>query len=894
MYSGLLRNGRAAFAILAMIAMVSGASSFLIMLNASSAPPVVLEGPMQSTSGPLAPASVAENNWIPSGDWVMIDGVPSYEWYNGCGPTAVGMVLGYWDGHGFDDLVPGDASVQNSYVDAMIASAGHIEDYAYPYDNYYTGILPDKSTTLDGAHSSDCVADFMHTSWSSDGNMYGWSWSDMVDDGFSGYVSWANSAYSVATTWVIGSGLTWERYVHEIDSGHPVVFLVDSEGDGYTDHFVTAIGYSQVGSDKMYACYDTWGNYIRYCDFARMSKNQPFGIYDATFIELTKKEAYCASKTWGVGAPSVSWTESAAESYAFSVLIDNNGFKSAVVEIFDTTYGKMTKVFHETVNMRSQDAYPFGWASTASFTLIASHTYSIWVGSLDGPIGSYVFVYPAQPPFTVWGYTLDSGRDPFPDCDVTITDLRTGASLSSHSDPISAYFSVDLNSISDGWEIGDVIRVDATKDTMSGWREVMLTCDNTNSGSLQMDVVFWPVGPPPVPYMIAGCTYDADNMPLPSCSVTLTDLRTGGFLTTVTDTTYGWYQVDLNEIPGGWRVGDTIEIAATLGVMNGFSEVLLIDSDVAFTFKDVILLPVVFIDSIERVYFGVDLEVLGSNMYVLTWQYDYGPVFLYRSADRGATWSSPVNVFGYSITYADPGMCAYRDGDRDVILVASGPGYVAKSVDGGQTFSRLGNLPGYWRFMSIGTRASWFGGTSDSEIFVVGSTQYSYGNLAFTKSGDGGLTWSAPAIIDPSGACPEMTSDGANLFVAYISPLPYDGALYVSKSSDWGVTWSARQILVQERPLTWNIRPYSFQYIDGQKALLTIRDQATTGPADNYGAYGYFDFATMTFQETARVDQTTWIVHEGFAGKLMPDGRLAIAWIKWTSGISSQLMFGYI
>jgi len=402
------------------------------------------------------------------------------------------------------------------------------------------------------------------------------------------------------------------------------------------------------------------------------------------------------------------------------------------------------------------------------------------------------------------------------------------------------------------------------------------------------------VGPPPVPYCIAGYTYDSSQVPLQSRSVTLTDLRTGGYLTTVSDSAYGWYQVNLNEVPGGWRVGDTIEVAATLGGMSGFSEVLLVDSDVAFIIVDVTLLPRVFIDSTERVYFGVDLEVLGSNMYVLTWQYDYGPVCLYKSADAGATWSSPVDVFGYSINYADPGMCAYKDGDRDVILVASGPRYVAKSVDGGQTFNRLGNLPGYWRFMTIGTRASWFGVTPDSDIFVVGSTQYSYGDLAITKSADGGLTWSAPVIIDSSGACPEMISDGANLDVAYTSPIPYDGALYVSKSSDWGATWSAGQILVQERSITWNVRPYSFQYIDDQKALLTIRDQATSGPADNYGAYGYFDFETMTFKETARVDQTTWIVHEGFAGKRMPDGSLAVAWIKWTSGISSQLMFAYI
>ena len=31
-----------------------------------------------------------------------------------------------------------------------------------------------------GAHTSDSVADFMHTSWSADGNYYGWSWSNYI------------------------------------------------------------------------------------------------------------------------------------------------------------------------------------------------------------------------------------------------------------------------------------------------------------------------------------------------------------------------------------------------------------------------------------------------------------------------------------------------------------------------------------------------------------------------------------------------------------------------------------------------------------------------------------------------------------------------------------------
>jgi hypothetical protein len=367
-------------------------SALAMTLNVAAVPADDSYVPMQSTTGPESTYSNAESGLMPAEE-VVISGVPAYEWYHGCGPTAVGMVVGYWDGLGFDDLVPGDASVQTEYVDAMIASPSHIADYAFPMDNYYTGLLPDKST-LGGAHASDCVADFMHTSWSSDGNMWGWTWSDMIDDGFSDYVSHVNPSYSVATTLLAGNSLTWEWYVHEIDSGHPAVFLVDSNGDAYTDHFVTAIGYCAVGKAQFYACYDTWDYSVSWFEFARMAKGQWFGIYCASCFELTMNEAYSASKTWGEGATSASWTETPASTSSFSVSLDNNGFKSVVVEIFDVTSGKSVKVMHDTVIMRSQNAYPFGLASTDSVTLEQSHTYSIWIGSLDGPIGSYLVAYP--------------------------------------------------------------------------------------------------------------------------------------------------------------------------------------------------------------------------------------------------------------------------------------------------------------------------------------------------------------------------------------------------------------------------------------------------------------------------------------------------------------------
>ena len=47
-------------------------------------------------------------------DPLVIGEVPAYSWYHGCGPTAVGSVLGYWDLHGYPNLF--DASGAGSVL----------------------------------------------------------------------------------------------------------------------------------------------------------------------------------------------------------------------------------------------------------------------------------------------------------------------------------------------------------------------------------------------------------------------------------------------------------------------------------------------------------------------------------------------------------------------------------------------------------------------------------------------------------------------------------------------------------------------------------------------------------------------------------------------------------
>ena len=248
----------------------------------------------QSTSGPIPPPGLFDGYKVDTlaplaGDTPqnIVAGVPPYHWHDGCGPTAAGMVIGYWDGHGFPDLVPGSAFEQTAAVDAMMASPEHYDEYALPMDWPGGPLEPDLSEPPAGdEHSDDSVADFMRTSQSASNNYYGWSWYSHMDDGLVGYAQYANSGYDVTCQSKTWGTFTWGEFCAEIDAHRPVVFLVDFSADGVSDHFITAIGYREDERGRMYASYNTWDPWVHWYDFGPMSTERRWGIYGATFFRI--------------------------------------------------------------------------------------------------------------------------------------------------------------------------------------------------------------------------------------------------------------------------------------------------------------------------------------------------------------------------------------------------------------------------------------------------------------------------------------------------------------------------------------------------------------------------------------------------------------------------------
>lgn len=259
--------------------------------------------PQQSTAGPEPPENVER---ISSSGQVFTGqqggtqktiGVPAYRWRHGCGPTALGMVLGYYDVNGFADLFVGSASTQTIGVNQGIASQrnisdpGHYEDYSLPIDSGQPTPLPDKSELPQGdEHTNDSIADYMKTSFSSENNYYGWSWSSDIAPAFLGYVAMRHPRYQTATSLYYKSNntLSWSVLTRNINNNRPMVFLVDTDADGYTDHFVTVVGYRD-DVNQQYGCLDTWDPVatVRWCNFATMSIGQPWGIWGGWSFDIS-------------------------------------------------------------------------------------------------------------------------------------------------------------------------------------------------------------------------------------------------------------------------------------------------------------------------------------------------------------------------------------------------------------------------------------------------------------------------------------------------------------------------------------------------------------------------------------------------------------------------------
>jgi hypothetical protein len=227
---------------------------------------------------------------------VVLPGMPNYCWNYGCGPTAAGMLVGYWqrkdpalyplidyrDAQHHPAPVPlddklfrgrpastffgpfaWDAKHGDAQIDRFIASEGHSRDY-WDFLHPAESLLSLGFDPMADRHSDDCLADFLGTSRGAtaiNGSTLPW---DMAP-GLEKYCQWrgftpANGCTIRAATTYLP---TFDQLVTEITAGNPVILLVDLKGY-WLDlnwHFVTAYGYQNQGPQGQWvAVRDTWKN----------------------------------------------------------------------------------------------------------------------------------------------------------------------------------------------------------------------------------------------------------------------------------------------------------------------------------------------------------------------------------------------------------------------------------------------------------------------------------------------------------------------------------------------------------------------------------------------------------------------------------------------------------
>ena len=177
---------------------------------------------------------------------VLLSDVPAYDWYHGCGPTAAGSVIGYWDLKGYSNLFSASGWDQVKLTDNVK------DQISSPEHNARYDPKPDDLTK---PQSWNCIADWFETSM--DPFDYGWSPQRRADDAFEEYANYRG--YEFDSWYISYVGFSWGEFVGEIDAGRPMMFTVDTDGIGGIDHFVPVFGYDDRGNDGLwYGLYTTW------------------------------------------------------------------------------------------------------------------------------------------------------------------------------------------------------------------------------------------------------------------------------------------------------------------------------------------------------------------------------------------------------------------------------------------------------------------------------------------------------------------------------------------------------------------------------------------------------------------------------------------------------------
>ena len=320
----------------------------------------------------------------------VLQDVPAYDWYHGCGPTAAASVIGYYDLHGFPNLYDASGWEQVKMTDNVkdhISSPAHNAKYDPTPDDPTLPVPPNTS-----------IACWYRTSV--DPLQYGWSYLSRSDDAFEGYLTYRGYECDSWYESYASGQFTWNDLVTEINASRPVMFLVDTNGDGATDHFVPVFGYDDRGATgKYYGCYTTWSESesIAWKEFRGMGN--PWGVGYCTFARITSQPATDWAHdpgTPGDWSTATNWTSGEPTS-AYDACIDNGGTAQitqegeacASLSIGETTAGTRLEVTSGSLsvkwklNIAAHGTLKLDGGTVAATDMTVSGTFHFRAGTLE-------------------------------------------------------------------------------------------------------------------------------------------------------------------------------------------------------------------------------------------------------------------------------------------------------------------------------------------------------------------------------------------------------------------------------------------------------------------------------------------------------------------------------
>ena len=215
--------------------------------------------------------------------------------------------------------------------------------------------------------------------------------------------------------------------------------------------------------------------------------------------------------TFGDGAVATGMTAShayaAAGTYTITLTVtDNDGLTGSTsqqvtvslpappVASFTYTVSGMTVDVNAAGSTGTGLSYSWAWGDgTTGSGVTASHTYAAALMAVTGKSRA------PGPPHPVFGMTMDEFGNPMNGATVTITETRTGEVIvwdQNHDgfDPASNIYSVDLSEFPNGYTIGDILHIEATLGTYSGFTDAPIT--STPEGYDWIDVIMYPGAEP--------------------------------------------------------------------------------------------------------------------------------------------------------------------------------------------------------------------------------------------------------------------------------------------------------------------------------------------------------------------------------------------------------------